>query len=152
MKYFITIMVHQNSGFTVRDVVAFTSNFDCELKQIAKKNNWVVATNDQISDAYHNGMDMSTCLWGWGLPDDERLPSKYWFSSTGIICDTYKSPGFYTAPNVNGKCGVFLYGIKPPKNSIDNCLTTTNQVCMLPWSYTFNQWSKNDKPTLAGVY
>jgi hypothetical protein len=105
-------------------------------------------------------MDIPTCLWGWsydpnGPESGLHLPSKYWFSSTqGITCDTYKSPGFYEERNVNvhEKCGVFLYGIKPPENSIDNCLTTTNQVCMLPWSYTFNKWSKNDKSTYAGVY
>lgn len=118
-----------NSGFTYE-----------EAKNIAINLSIPIASYSQILDAYNDGIDINTCLWGWGNDG-----AKYWCSRTvGIDCDGSKSGAFYQKqPNNNEKCGIFLYGIKPKENSVPNCLEiTTNQTCVLPWCDGRKQWSK----------
>ena len=129
-----------NSGFTYE-----------EAKNIASNLSFPIASYAQILDAYHNGFDIPTCLWGWGSDG-----AKYWCSRTvGIDCDGNKSVGFYQKqPSPNEKCGIFLYGVKPMENSIVNCINlTTNQLCILPWCNGLNQWSKYSQlPTSPACY
>jgi len=121
-----------------------------EAINIQVDNVWPLAIFDQIYDAYNNGIDIPNCLWGWG--HDGR---KYWFSKAhGLICDRYKSPGFYVEdPKPNEKCGIFFYAKKPLETDIvAKCFSIprTNQLCVFPWRK--DQWSKYSPPPSMDCY
>ena len=118
------VFYYNNSiGFTYEEAI-----------NIQNENGWPLATTDQIYDAYNNGIDIPTCLWGWGLDGH-----KYWFSKTqGLICDGYNSPGFYIVePADNEKCGIFFYAKK-------------QQDYVFNWRK--NQWSKYSPPPFMDCY
>jgi hypothetical protein len=117
-----------NSGFNRDD---FSRHFGYQI-----------ANFQQIFEACKNGILMPFD-YAWGILNNNDGP---------LLLVLFSSSGHPVPvnPKDDKKYGVFCYDVKPPKNSIGNCLTSGNNVvCVLPWSS--DKWSRYDKSTPAGV-
>ena len=97
-----------------------------------------IATPEQIRAAWSAGLD--ACWKGWASDGKKYMSiNSDWGAQGGAnFC---KISGV-TTDNWVGHAGVWIYGVKPPKNSMFDCNNSTQRPCIVPFSK--KKWSQYD--------